>query len=658
MHQKTLSVPNLFNAAPSPPENATMNRMVMLPPPPPPPPPPPLMYHKPANHEEEKTNFQDSDSYDYNNDCEIDYEPSNDFDLDASSNTNERCEDYASHIEPAVDYDQDVTVVTKQAIMSTFNTNSPNSGKVVQTSQASKVMSLNSSINSSSPLTPRQIKQRNSAKRNSIPRSLSSHPSPTLSSVSLTNANVINSSSSNSSSSSSLNISHKVNLTPTQQRDLAFLQSQKFDSDFILTTRDLFNRYPNAKISISVTTTQTSGQNVQTTRQIEIDKFMFDKIGSSFQQAKIQPQTPIRTTSVLSNSTANLNSTGSSSSPGSVSSEKQETVEDLHEAIKRAAAEHQKRQSQNGTSSYRASNTPSLHNVSQIKSPISQSVAVKNELERAIENRMRRANGLKQLEEKEIEKEQPAVNRPFSLNKRNGPPPPLPLPLRNNQSSPCTNSPKSCSPPPLNNINSPTNALSNTSFSSFPPPPSPQALHRLSNPDSTASKAPPPPPPPPLPVSSIPPPPPPPMPSSLLTTTISTTTISSQINTNKSNNVRSIVNNYQQSQIQLLDPRLSSDFSSLIAKKAAEKRAKFTENKPSANAVTFQPDGSKVFTANSTPSSSIYANINNFNNTNQPSTSNNKLVNNKQSMAAVTISPNTSANNMNRLSNTQNIVGT
>jgi hypothetical protein len=54
------------------------------------------------------------------------------------------------------------------------------------------------------------------------------------------------------------------------------------------------------------------------------------------------------------------------------------------------------------------------------------------------------------------------------------------------------------------------------------------------------------------------------------------------------NSVKSIINSYQQTTAQLLDPRSSSDFSELIAKKAAEKRAKFQESKPlTSNAVTF-----------------------------------------------------------------------
>ena len=130
--------------------------------------------------------------------------------------------------------------------------------------------------NNSSPLTPRQIKQRNTAKRNSIPRSSSSNQSATMT---VHPPPILNTNQS---------------LTAQQQSDLSFLQTQKFEKDFIQTTKDLFARYPNAKISISVTVSQiqngTSQQpmvvQTQSTRQIEIDRVMFEKI-CTFQQ--IQP---------------------------------------------------------------------------------------------------------------------------------------------------------------------------------------------------------------------------------------------------------------------------------------------------------------------------------------------------------------------------------
>ena len=56
---------------------------------------------------------------------------------------------------------------------------------------------------------------------------------------------------------------------------------------------------------------------------------------------------------------------------------------------------------------------------------------------------------------------------------------------------------------------------------------------------------------------------------------------------------------------QVVDPRSSSDFSALIAKKAAEKRAKFQETKPSINMVTYQADGLKNVVAQSNKSSNV-----------------------------------------------------
>jgi len=130
--------------------------------------------------------------------------------------------------------------------------------------------------NNSSPLTPRQIKQRNTAKRNSIPRSSSSN---LLNTMTVQPPAILNTNQS---------------LTPQQQSDLSFLQTQKFEKDFIQTTKDLFARYPNAKISISVTVSQIQNGTsqhpavvqTQSTRQIEIDRLMFEKI-CTFQQ--IQP---------------------------------------------------------------------------------------------------------------------------------------------------------------------------------------------------------------------------------------------------------------------------------------------------------------------------------------------------------------------------------
>lgn len=77
--------------------------------------------------------------------------------------------------------------------------------------------------------------------------------------------------------------------------------------------------------------------------------------------------------------------------------------------------------------------------------------------------------------------------------------------------------------------------------------------------------------------------------------------------------MRTIVNNYQQTHQQhnytngsnsnlhhtFQDPRTSSDFSALIAKKAAEKRAKFQEQTSQRPiSITYQPDGSKILNTN------------------------------------------------------------
>ena len=75
----------------------------------------------------------------------------------------------------------------------------------------------------------------------------------------------------------------------------------------------------------------------------------------------------------------------------------------------------------------------------------------------------------------------------------------------------------------------------------------------------------------------------------------------------------------------VIDPRTSSDFSALIAKKAAEKRAKFQETKPSVHAVTFQADGSKVFSTTNSPINSSELVENNDNQSESPIKSTNYL---------------------------------
>ena len=341
-----------------------------------------------------------------------------------------------------------------------------------------------------SPLTPRQIKQRNSAKRNSIPRSNSS------------NSSIVSSSSSDSSS---------VSLNGQQQTDLAFLQTQKFDVEFMQTTRELFTHYPNAKISISVTVLSLLGENGQgmaTPRQIEIDKPMFEKIVASQAKPQLQPPAPIRTTSTLSSPC---------STPPSSASSNYETPagNDLAEAIKRTAAEHLMKRQANAKQDLANRSTP-----------------VKSELEIAIQNRIQRR--------KSAETETDFV-------KRQSPPPP---------------------PPPMPPFQAPS-----TVNNFLPPPPSPQALHRLSC--SASFPAP----------STAPPPAPPPPPPLLAPEAIVQATLKP---------TKPPKPNLSPA---LIDPRSSSEFGALIAKKAAEKRAKFQETRPTANAVTFQPDGSKIFTA-------------------------------------------------------------
>lgn len=365
LNQKTHSVPNLFQEITQP-QLDHSNHMVPLPPPPTPPPPPPpptvipsvqssniyaapITNFKTSNqsftHLKKAGHFHNSassdtlvqeecpNSNDLNDECEIDY------DMATEGNNN--------YIEPAIDYDQPK--------MSTFNQNKP------PNSSSNLIMMLNRPGNNTpSPLTPRQLKQRNTAKRNSI-SCRSSSSTPTL------NDSIVSNSS----------------FTQQQLSDLQFLQSQKFDSDFIQTTQDLFSRYPYAKISISVTVSsyqsnvnsQNQVHTTQTTRQIEIDKQMFDKITSLQSQAqmtpqKIQPQTPIRTSSSLtpttnaattkyhSFSSISSSSPSSSSASSSSSSSAYDSVtnieskqEDLNEAIKRVANEHiMKRQQMMGSS--------------------------------------------------------------------------------------------------------------------------------------------------------------------------------------------------------------------------------------------------------------------------------------------------------------------
>ena len=593
--------------------------------------------------------------------------------------------------------------------MSTFNnknnSNNSNLGMIINKNTTNIISNTASTSlsSSSSPLTPRQIKQRNSAKRNSIPRSVSSNPQQ---------LNQQNLPMQNTKQQQILN-----SLTTQQQCDLLFLQTQKFETEFLQTTRDLFARYPNAKISISVLIASQ-----KTSRQIEIDRTMFEFL-CSFQNIKLQPETPIRTTSIqnnvdnmssstpISTNLANnvINSSISSTSPSSSSSSsydtneniKNERSDDLSEAIKKAAADHFVKRQMSAQLKQDASFFTTNNSVLTKKETRSFSVQstiygsykgndnnpnVKSELERAIENRLRKTNLAIQQQEKlemdqKIQKEKneqkishtnvfvesskqngqeiSAVAAAIeaakldNLNKRNvprDPPPPLPPSVLNqmsksNMNGSITDTPSKITktdqisippapPLPGHFISNPTVKqqstafiqLSNNSTTSFPPPPSPTQLHRLSK-SSAASvnlnRS----------IATPPPPPPPPPPPDFFTPKSTTQTnvisnfkidpkpkiseqpklLNSVLSTPTSCNVKSIINIYQQSQM-ISDPRSSSDFGELIAKKAAEKRAKFQDLKPAGpNAVTFQPDGSKVFNKAYKSQLSLQNTINNSN---------------------------------------------
>ena len=529
LHQKTASVPNLLYQQPA----TSVSQPAPPPPPPPPAPPqsqiPNLSSRRTANNNNNNNNntiksssqniytmpnataaFQTSSSSDTlvhdNAAAEPEYEPPHDYDIDDKNNQNDELDC------------QEINELAGES-----------SSQVVYTSQspiaaASKPAVVNNrSVLSigSSPLTPRQIKQRNTAKRTSITSSSSSSSTKPV----------------NTNTTSPNDIVNDDLLTSAQQRDLDFLQSQKFDSDFVKTTNELFVRYPTAKISISVVNTNASSGMNEVTRQVEIDRNMFDKICAFQQQqqastmAKIQPQTPVRTSSVMSE----------------VVTQQQQT-------------------------NRRPPTVP-------FNQPKQQSV--KSELERAIENRLRRTS----LAAEALSNETDQLTVGNKRNMPRDPPPPLP-------------------PPPAASM------ANNNDLNSFPPPPSPKELRRLNSaaPAHTVSSSyrvfSPPPPAPPLPSSfagikpvktSLTPPSPPPPPPIVLASSSSTKVTSS---------VKTIVNSLQQQQQQhqskSIDPRMSSDFGALIAKKAAEKRAKFQENMkpPVSNAVTFQPDGTKVFANN------------------------------------------------------------
>lgn len=533
--QKTMSVPNLL-------QQQQQNIQQCLPSPPLPPPPLPPMSQIPnlstvmisqsitSNGEFIRENVVDT------------------LVQHQQSNTNESAENNVdtAEYEPAHDYDvEEETRCDEEPI-----TNSSDENSTILSSNSSSNVSVAGGKNvlpiGSSPLTPRQIKQRNTAKRNSMPKT-----NGTL----LMNNQISRSELMNSCVEES---GEDDKYTSSQLRDLEFLKSQQFDAEFIRTTGELFVRYPSAKISISVVSTNSSNEQDKTTRQVEIDKNMFDKICAYHQEQqapqssvvstsppKIQPPTPARTTSIP-------------------------VVETAPVSNKPTEKQHK----------------PGSH-VDQLKQQFNQPtsstgpVCVKSELERAIENRMRRTSQLNLQQTSNSESSTDA-----SVNKRNLPRDP---------------------PPALPQVDA---------HQSFPPPPSPKQLKRLNSSTSTVTT--------PM-ISQQVPPPAPPLPTSFNSIKPSTTTIyqsnkttvtncSVNVTNNEGNKVKSIVNSlqqHQQSSQVINDPRMSSDFGALIAKKAAEKRAKFQENKtPVSNAVTFQPDGSKVFAQSLVKSSRVVVETN------------------------------------------------
>ncbi len=227
---------------------------------------------------------------------------------------------------------------------------------------------------------------------------------------------------------------------------------------------------------------------------------------------------------------------------------------------------------------------------------LNQQLSHRNELEKAIENRIKRANGIVDSPPETPTKAtiNPVVIQNGIVSKR----------ISNiNDSSPQHNGNKTSTfskPTTSNEIND----LNKRNLPRDPPPPPPPVsippVLNGSNKSVIDVTIPPPPPPPSMQTildhnSNL---PPPPSPTQLnrLNKIISVTPVVKPISPPNKPNLTS------PSGGTVIDPRTSSDFSALIAKKAAEKRAKFQETKPSVNAVTFQADGSKVF---STPNSPI-----------------------------------------------------
>jgi hypothetical protein len=170
-------------------------------------------------------------------------------------------------------------------------------------------------------------------------------------------------------------------------------------------------------------------------------------------------------------------------------------------------------------------------------------VDVKNELERAIENRARKATPTSS--DNELKVPQSYWGKPTA----------------NQQNQYLESSTISLPPPPPINVDN-LAANGSSSDENLPPPPSPNALNRIQ-------------------ITSPP---------------IIKTTSAQSASRNNTPSATTLL----PSQPQVVDPRTSSDFSQVIAKKAAEKRAKFQETKPTVQAVTYQSDSVKFVHRNTT----------------------------------------------------------
>jgi hypothetical protein len=220
LNQRTLSVPNLFQS------------IISVVPPPPPPPPPLLsqsccstsnqyskshIYSAPINSTRDTT-ASNSEPYDYSSTTSIHNRGGSGIvNLTATTETNDYDESHLNPTEnssqnltpakqpsdlnpvedePAIDYDQTTTTTTTnnnkvtQIQMSTFNhsptsacnnkaNNNNNNLILMMLKQQQQQQQQQTPQPQVSPLTPRQIKQRNCAKRNSVPRSISSNPGTT-----------------------------------------------------------------------------------------------------------------------------------------------------------------------------------------------------------------------------------------------------------------------------------------------------------------------------------------------------------------------------------------------------------------------------------------------------------------------------------------------